>query len=56
MHRDTRARVWLEQDKMRVRHMDWADDLKRVQGKEHVIGSKRTMRDEVGEIVPEVDA
>ena len=41
---------------MRVRHMDWADDLNRLQGREDVIGSKGTMRDEVGEIMPEMDA
>ena len=56
MQRDTSARVWREQENMCVRHMDWADDLKRLQGKEVVLGSKGTMRDEVGEIVPEVDA
>ncbi|KAK9917252.1 hypothetical protein WJX75_002356 [Coccomyxa subellipsoidea] len=55
--KDTQAETlhW-DLENMCVRHMDWADDLKRLQGKEVVLGSKGTMRDEVGEIVPEVDA
>lgn len=47
---------WLEQDNMRVRHMDWADDFNRLQGKPDSVASKGALRDEAGEVVPDVDA
>ncbi len=40
---------------MRVRHMDWADDLRRLQGRTDAGGSNGVVRDDVGEIVPDVE-
>lgn len=40
---------------MRVRHMDWNDDLVRLQGRMEPDGEKKAPRDAEGEIVPEVD-
>ncbi|BDA50707.1 probable protein N-terminal and lysine N-methyltransferase EFM7 at N-terminal half [Coccomyxa sp. Obi] len=47
--------LYWDLDNMRVRHMDWNDDLDRLQGKMEPNGEKKALRDAEGEVVPDMD-
>ncbi|CAL8465107.1 g4642 [Coccomyxa elongata] len=47
--------LYWDLDNMRVRHMDWTDDLVRFQGKAEANGERKTLRDAEGEDVPDLE-